>query len=452
MAASQVSNSQGRERPSKYRRWAFTINNYSEEEPWRTVETLAEQKTIKFLVVGREVAPSTGTRHLQGYVEYFSCRSFQGVTRHLFAIFNGNAHIEVAHSTQSENFTYCTKEDSDPFIFKGQKKDNGAAVEKASIGEMAEMAAKQGTEACKTAYGMDYYVSKQAVDKAANAVRSDIALTVLKEQYENATLKKWQDVVMKLIEMQGDREILFVIDEIGNQGKTWLTQYITLTKEGQCFDSTNKKDVAYALNPEKKIFIFDMTRATEPKMSLQILESIKNGIVFSGKHESGTKIVAGAKEVVMANSFTEMHEAQLSCDRFMILQLKPEMGEISYEFTYWNQVNQKTMITGANGAPGSIKEIVDKMALTERRWKRKFMRWGAEMYKWGFNVHKNPRLRQNGYDGGYHQMKRPQDFAEAEEELSLTQQGVPDPFESDDESSSSNEEDNEEDFGTWTVV
>ena len=142
---------------------------------------------------------------------------------------------------------------------------------------------------------------------------------------------------MKLIEIQGDREILFVIDEQGNQGKTLLTQYITLTQKGQCFDSTNKKDVAYALNPEKKIFIFDMTRATEPKMSLQILESIKNGIVFSGKYESGTKIVAGAKVVVMANTFTELHEAQLSVDRFMILHLKPEMHSIAYEFTYWTK-------------------------------------------------------------------------------------------------------------------
>ena len=224
MAERQVSSSQGKSRPSKYRRWAFTINNYNVEEPWRTVETLSEQKTIKFLVVGRELAPSTGTRHLQGYVEYFSCRSFQGVTRHLYSIFEGNAHIKVAHSSTTENYEYCTKEDSDPFVFKGQKKDNATTVEKATIGEMAEMAAKQGTEACKTAFGMDYYVSKQAVDKAANAVRSDLALTVLKEQFENATLKPWQDMVMKLIELQGDREILFVVDEQGNQGKTWLTQ------------------------------------------------------------------------------------------------------------------------------------------------------------------------------------------------------------------------------------
>ena len=441
MTQRQVSSQSGN-KPSKYRRWCFTLNNYDEEEPWRKVDELAEQKSIKYLVVGREMAPSTGTRHLQGYVEYFNCRSFNGTSRHVHAIFGGNAHIEVAHSSLNENYVYCTKEDKEPFIFKGLKKDAGNKVEHAELGEMA---AKQGTEAAKNAFGMDYYVSKNAVDRAANALRSDIALAALKDRYENATLKKWQDVVMKLIELQGDREILFIIDKLGNQGKTWLTQYITLTMNGQCFDSTNKKDVAYALNPEKDIFVFDMTRATEPKMSLQILESLKNGIVFSGKYESGTKIVADAKVVVMANSFTELHEAQLSCDRFMILHLKPEMQEMSYTFTYWSKASEKKVVTGPNGAPGSLKDIVDKMALTEKRWKRKFMKWGATLYKWGYDVHKCLRMRQNGYDGELHRMKRPQDFMETEK--SLTQQGVPDPF----DSSSDEDEDelNDSYHGDW---
>ena len=286
------------------------------------------------------MAPNTGTRHLQGYIEYFNCRSFTGTTRHLYSIFEGNPHVEVAHSSLNDNYVYCTKEDKDPFVYKGLKKDAGNKVEHAEIYEMAEMAAKQRTEAAKAAFGMDYYVSKNAVDKAANALRSDMALAVMKEQFENTTLKLWQDVAMKMLEIQGDREILFVVDELGNQGKTWLTQYITLTKEGQCFDSTNK-DVAYAICPEKKIFALDMTRAAEPKMSLQILESIKNGIVFSGKYESGTKIVAGAKVIVMANSFTELHEAQLSCDSFMILHLKPEMSNIAFNFTCWTKGSKK---------------------------------------------------------------------------------------------------------------
>ena len=253
MTQRQLSNSQKGSKPSKYRRWAFTLNNYDENEPWRKLDELPEQKTMKYLVVGREVAPNTGTRHLQGYIEYFNCRSFTGTTRHLYSIFEGNPHVEVAHSSLNDNYVYWTKEDKDPFVYKGLKKDAGNKVEHAEIGEMAEMAAKQGTEAAKAAFGMDYYVSKNAVDKAANALRSDMALAVLKEQFENATLKLWQDVAMKMLEIQGDHEILFLVDELGNQGKTWLTQYITLTKEGQCFDSTNKKEVVRAKSRKENL-------------------------------------------------------------------------------------------------------------------------------------------------------------------------------------------------------
>ena len=134
----------------------------------------------------------------------------------------------------------------------------------------------------------------------------------------------------------------------------------------------------------------------------------------------------------MADSFTELHEAQLGADRFMILHLKAEMQTVGYEFTYWTKASIKKTVRGTNGAPGTLKDIIDKKALQEKRWKRKFMRWGTEMYKRSANVHKCLRLRQNGYNEKFHRMKRPQDFEE-EEELTLTQQGVPDPF-SDEES------------------
>ena len=65
------------------------------------------------------------------------------------------------------------------------------------------------------------------------------------------------------------------------------------------------------------------------------------------------------------------------------------------------------------------------------------------MPKWGYNVKTNLRLRQNRYDEQYHQMKRPQDFAEEDEEPSPTDQGIPDPFES--------ESEDEADYGHWEI-
>ena len=145
-------------------------------------------------------------------------------------------------------------------------------------------------------------------------------LKKLREQFEDVNLRPWQHVVLKIIKIQNDRVILFIIDELGNQGKTWLAQYITLTKNGQSFDSTNKEDVAYTLNPEKETFIFDITRATEPNMSLQILESIKNGMVFSGKYERGQRTTRSTAKHQQIHDTETTHRSKGSWLRTHILR------------------------------------------------------------------------------------------------------------------------------------
>lgn len=51
---------------STYRCVCFTLNNYTEEE----YESICLWKKPTYLVVGKEIAPTTGTPHLQGYVEF----------------------------------------------------------------------------------------------------------------------------------------------------------------------------------------------------------------------------------------------------------------------------------------------------------------------------------------------------------------------------------------------
>lgn len=50
------------------RGWVFTINNYSEAQLIYVRDKLFEAGKLKYLIVGKEVAPTTGTPHLQGYL------------------------------------------------------------------------------------------------------------------------------------------------------------------------------------------------------------------------------------------------------------------------------------------------------------------------------------------------------------------------------------------------
>jgi len=51
-------------RPAAYSNWVFTLNNYTPEH-----EAILQKMDYHYLLYGREVAPTTGTPHLQGYVQ-----------------------------------------------------------------------------------------------------------------------------------------------------------------------------------------------------------------------------------------------------------------------------------------------------------------------------------------------------------------------------------------------
>lgn len=84
------------------RKFCFTLNNYTEEDE-RRIQTNAS--LFKYIVYGRETAPNTGTRHLQGYGNLCSPRRFNSIK----SIIGETAHIEKARGTDHQNKEYCTK-------------------------------------------------------------------------------------------------------------------------------------------------------------------------------------------------------------------------------------------------------------------------------------------------------------------------------------------------------
>jgi len=103
----------------------------------------ATVRGASYVVQGREVAPTTGTHHIQGYCEFKSQRTFQSVCKLL-----PGAHIEVAHGDSKQNREYCIK-DGD---FKEEGARSATQDEKAAKGgaatkdmwDKAKTAAKEG--------------------------------------------------------------------------------------------------------------------------------------------------------------------------------------------------------------------------------------------------------------------------------------------------------------------
>ena len=108
---------------SKHRAFCFTINNPTGDD-LDAVHALADSGSDYF-VCGKEVAPTTGTPHLQGYVHFKSPRSLAAIRKLL------RGHVIPANGTALHNRVYCTK-DGD-FFEHGQTPSDPAAQGKAEI-------------------------------------------------------------------------------------------------------------------------------------------------------------------------------------------------------------------------------------------------------------------------------------------------------------------------------
>lgn len=98
----------GKRRDPRYenvRDWCYTIHNYDDDLSGCRVEN-REPKSV-YQVYGYEVCPTTGARHIQGYIYFEQAKSLSAVKKQ----FQCKAmHLENAHGDAESNRAYCTKE------------------------------------------------------------------------------------------------------------------------------------------------------------------------------------------------------------------------------------------------------------------------------------------------------------------------------------------------------
>lgn len=87
------------------RAWCMTLNNYTEEEENSLREFFNK---VEYGIYGREIAPTTGTPHLQIYF-----RKANAITQSSLKKKFPRAKLIVAKGTDKQNNKYCGKEDTD---------------------------------------------------------------------------------------------------------------------------------------------------------------------------------------------------------------------------------------------------------------------------------------------------------------------------------------------------
>ena len=91
------------------RRWVFTINNYTEEDIQKLQSSLTLDNCY-FAVVGKEIAPTTKTPHLQGYAALKKNKKTKRI-KGIKKIVGATAQVEIAKGSDLQNDHYCGKEE-----------------------------------------------------------------------------------------------------------------------------------------------------------------------------------------------------------------------------------------------------------------------------------------------------------------------------------------------------
>ena len=88
---------------SRSNHFCFTLNNYTPEDE-TFLQSLSEPFT--FVLYGREVAPTTGTPHLQGYFELSRRMRLPTVLK----LLSPRYHLSLSQGDFYQNIKYCTKD------------------------------------------------------------------------------------------------------------------------------------------------------------------------------------------------------------------------------------------------------------------------------------------------------------------------------------------------------
>lgn len=148
MEAGPIRRTQSR---TRIRRFVFTLNNWTKEE----YDSLTGDLALKtqWGIIGKETAPDTGTKHLQGACIIGSQWSFSKL-KTLIGL--KRAHIESMRGTPADSRVYCTKQDSDAFEWgtlpePGKRNDLREAITRILDGESVRQVAADVDGACVVA-------------------------------------------------------------------------------------------------------------------------------------------------------------------------------------------------------------------------------------------------------------------------------------------------------------
>lgn len=247
------------------RQWAFTLNNYTEDE----ITQITQISGVK-VIFGKEVGEQ-GTPHLQGYIEFSNAKTLTAVKKYLNL---NRVHLEPSYKNRHANINYCSK------------------------GEIVRN---------------DFGVVYRGNDLPKPSELYDWQLELL------SILEKKPD----------DRIVYWYYEPIGNSGKSKFGKYLTFhNKNITLTTATKSADILTCVDERYNTYIFDFPRTLGMDYCpYNAIEQVKNGFITDSKLKKQSRVIMFDPPHIMCFSNCLPDKTKLSADRWRIFNIYTKTWE-----------------------------------------------------------------------------------------------------------------------------
>jgi hypothetical protein len=297
------------------RSFAITFNGDDAELLQSVWFEIAEQLDAELHCVNQWICNfetgEAGNHHLQMHVDCSEAIRPSGLVNAFPCI--AGAHFEACRDLLDSR-SYCRKKQGEKKgdVWWHQEWRKPGYVERGLAAAKPANAAGLLFERCRDmAVSGDSWVSIRRVFALENPMVFGRISKQLEEVYKavsapkvvvNPVLRPWQSMLeARLTGVADGRTITWVYDPIGNNGKSWLCNYLVRNKGAIVLDGKST-DMYYGYN-EQKVVCMDIARGQSENMAhLHVAaEKIGSGTIFNSKYESGMKVFDPPHIVIFAN-------------------------------------------------------------------------------------------------------------------------------------------------------
>lgn len=297
------------------RHWCFTWNTHTAED----VSQEELKKHTSYFIFQTEIGIGANREHVQGF---FTIGGHNGwalstVRTRLFDVLPG-AHFEPARDVKA-SISYCRKDGEGgrvpgtEYVEWGNVPMSGRPSHKKKLDDAVMLMLELG--------GPTNLAKEDPVMYAQFGNKLEALWVKVQPKMDMSAFaaRDWQKKIVDLVAAEPDaRKIHWYVDPVGGKGKSYLARYLVCEKDAFYTQGGKHADIIYGYQ-RQRIVIFDLCRDVEGYVPYSVMETLKNGIMFSSKYNSNMSTFPIPHVLVFANF--DPDRSKLSADRWDIVNL-----------------------------------------------------------------------------------------------------------------------------------